>query len=655
MKLSSLYSRLGSLFNTKSIQLPKYYFLAVRLLLLMLIYSLYRLLFYWYNLDLFPEIGFNELTIIFLGGLRFDLTGLLYLNILYFMAVMLPFYFVYKTRYQTIGDAYFITINILGFLANSIDIVYFPFTLKRTTGSVFAEFQHEQGLISIFLNGFIDFWDVTLIFLVILLLFVWLVKSIKIKESSLPVKYYYIVHAALFPLMVWLMINGIRSGFGRYTRPIAVTDAGQYVKKPEQMALVLNTPFSIIRTITQNNFTIKKDFKSEAELEAVFTPIKHTHPDGPERKKNVVILIIESYSKEQSGRLNPFMQNGNYKGYTPFLDSLMGQSLYFTDAYATGRKSLDAIPAIIAGIPALNTHFVLSNYSTNKIRGLGHILKDRGYDLSFFHGAPNGSMGFNAIMKMLGFNKYFGKDEFNDDRFYDGTWGIYDEEFLQFFAKELDNMNEPFCSVLFTLSSHHPWDVPERYGNKFDDGPKRMFRTYRYMDWSMRQFFKTASKMPWYKNTLFVITADHAAYIYYDEYKNDIGALSIPMFFYTPDSSLMSEDNQVADQLDIFPTILDYLGINTPYFSFGSSLLDSTEERLACYYTRGSYRILQDSLVLQMQKNKPISLYNYLADRRLMHDLLGTMPVKEDHLEQKLRAIRQQFNNRLIRDEMTAE
>ena len=161
--------------------------------------------------------------------------------------------------------------------------------------------------------------------------------------------------------------------------------------------------------------------------------------------------------------------------------------------------------------------------------------------------------------------------------------------------------------------------------------------------------------MPWYKNTLFVITADHAAYLYNKEYMNDVGAFSIPIFFFTPDSSLMGVDNRVAHHPDIFPTILDHLGIETPYFSFGSSLLDSTEERMAFYYTHGNYRIFQDSLVLQFQNEKPLSLYNYLIDREQTNDLLSTKVDKREHLEKKLRAIRQQFTNRMIRNEMIAE
>ena len=633
---------------------PKYIFLTLRLSLLMLFYSLFRGLFYIYNADQFPDINPGGLLTIFIGGFRFDLAGLLYLNIIYFIFVLLPFYFTYKPLYQKSGNIIFILINIIGFFANSIDVVYYPFTLKRTTGSVFAEFKNEEGLFSVFLHGFIDYWHVTLFFILLSLFFIWIVKKIKIKKSGLSTKYFYIFHSVFLVVVIFFMINGIRSGFGRSSRPISIGDAGQYVDKPSQISIVLNTPFSIIRTLSQKKFSEIKDFKSTEELERVFTPLKSTQPKIKENHKNVIILVLESFSKEHSARLNPHRLGENYEGFIPFIDSLMGQSLYYTNAFASGRKSIDALPSIVAGIPYLGTHFVISNYSTNKVQGLGHILLNRGYHLSFFHGAPNGSMGFNSIMKMFGFENYFGKDEFNNDEYYE-TWGIYDEEFLQYFVMELNKMPQPFASVFFSLSSHHPWDVPERYGDKFDDGPKPMFRTVRYVDWAVKNFFKTASQMPWYKNTIFVITADHAAYIYHDAYKNDIGDFSIPLFFFTPDSSLQGKDTRVASQLDIFPTILDYLGIQTPYFSFGSSLLDSTMEKQAFYYSRGSYFILQDSLVLQMRKNKVVGLYNYFRDWEMNNNLAEMIPEEKNYLEKKMRAIRQQYTNRMIKNQLVPD
>jgi phosphoglycerol transferase MdoB-like AlkP superfamily enzyme len=638
----------------KPILLSKYLFLVSRLLILLAFYALFRGLFYWYNAEMFSDFSFSELLSVFYGGFRFDLIGILYLNFIYFLAVLLPFQFVYKAKFQSVLNYIFIGLNIIGFAANTFDTVFFPYTLKRTTGSIFKEFGNEEGLFSIFINGIFDFWQVTVLFFLFSVLFVFTIRLIKIQKSNLKPLYFYALHTALLPLLIFMMISGIRGGFGRYTRPLAINNAGQYVKSTKDMAIVLNTPFSVLRTFRQKSFKLRKDFE-EKQLDSLYTPVHHTSSkEQTLRKKNVVIIIMESFSRQHSGRLNPKVKNGNYKGFTPFLDSLMEHSLTLTNAYANGRKSIDAIPSVIAGIPTFKSHYVISNYSTNKLRGLGHILKDEGYDLAFFHGAPNGSMGFNSFMNLVGYDKYFGKDEFNDDRFYDGTWGIWDEEFLEYMAKESSKLKEPFSSVFFSVSSHHPFDVPERYEGDFKEGPHKILKCIGYSDYALRQFFKTASKMSWYNNTLFVITGDHGHIGYLEEYKNDIGDFAVPIIFYTPDGSLKGFDDRVAQHTDIFPTVIDHLNIDTPYFSFGSSLLNKENERLAFYYYRRSQILIKDSLAIKYSNNKFTELYNYILDPLLQTNLINENISQKSEMKNLYKAVLQQYTNRMIRNELTA-
>ncbi len=639
----------------KTLEIPKYVFLFSRLLILLVFYALFRLLFYWFNADMFSGLTFTELLTIFYGGYRFDLIGILYLNFIYFLIVLLPFQFIYNSKVQSVLNYIFIGINILGFAANTIDTAYYPYTLKRSTGSIFKEFKNEEGLVSVFLNGVLDFWQVTILFLLLSVLFVFIIYRLKIQKSNLKPLHFYALHTALLPLLIFLMLTGIRGGFGRSTRPLAINNAGQYVKSTKDMAIVLNTPFSVIRTLRQRTFTLRKYYTDE-QLEQLFSPIHRASPrkQSPQRK-NVVILIMESFSRQHSGKLNPKLENGNYEGYTPFLDSLMDHSLTFTNAYANGRKSIDAIPSIMAGIPTFGTHYVISNYSTNKLKGLGNILNEHEYDLAFFHGAPNGSMGFNAFMNLAGYKKYFGKTEFNDDRFYDGTWGVWDEEFLQFMIKENNKLKEPFSSVFFSISSHHPFDVPERYKGNFKEGPLKILKCVGYSDFALKQFFKTASKMSWFKNTLFVITGDHGSVSYFKEYKNDIGDFAVPIIFYTPDGSLKGFDNRVAQHADIFPTIIDYLNIDTPYFSFGSSLLNDESKGLAFYSYRGSQLFIKDSLAIRFSNDKFTALYNYLSDPFLTTNLIKEEMAQKSEMKSLFKAILQQFNNRMIRNELTVQ
>jgi phosphoglycerol transferase MdoB-like AlkP superfamily enzyme len=214
-------------------------------------------------------------------------------------------------------------------------------------------------------------------------------------------------------------------------------------------------------------------------------------------------------------------------------------------------------------------------------------------------------------------------------------------------------MRKPFFSVFFGLSSHHPWDLPKRYQGKFKEGPREFLQTVQYTDFAVRQFFKTVSKMSWYKNTLFVITADHGAYHYIDEYKTDVGTFAIPIIFFTPDGSLKGMDHRVAQQTDIFPTIVDYLKIKTSYFSFGSSLLDPNSQRMVFYHGSGSYKLLNDSLVIEYDGKKFTGVFNYKKDRLLHTNLIDSPFVEITLLQKTLRAVIQQYNNRMIQDKIT--
>ena len=133
--------------------------------------------------------------------------------------------------------------------------------------------------------------------------------------------------------------------------------------------------------------------------------------------------------------------------------------------------------------------------------------------------------------------------------------GVWDEEFFQFFANKLNTFQQPFCSAIFSVSSHHPFKVPTRYEGKFRKGPLPIHECIGYTDFSLKRFFATASKMPWYDSTLFVITADHANEPYFPEYKTNIGVYAAPVFFYKPGGSLKKAVVDIAQQIDIMPTI----------------------------------------------------------------------------------------------------
>ena len=304
-------------------------------------------------------------------------------------------------------------------------------------------------------------------------------------------------------------------------------------------------------------------------------PYKLYKRENVEPKPNIVIFILESFAKEYSGAFNRNTEIKNFVSYTPFFDSLATQSLIATNAFANGRQSIHGMSSVLAGIPSLKDAFTSSPYSNQKIQSIVSVSNEMGYDTSFFHGAPNGSMGFQGFGNILGFKHYYGKDEYNNDEDFDGMWAIWDEPFFQYFARTLNQKKSPFMATMFSASSHHPFKVPGKYGGKFKKGTLEIHAPIQYTDYSIKKFFETAKKMPWYNNTIFVFVADHTNQVAYPEYEKAINRFAVPILFYSPNPkyNLKGEINEPAQQMDIYPTLADLMGYNKRLRSWGRSLV----------------------------------------------------------------------------------
>ena len=310
------------------------------------------------------------------------------------------------------------------------------------------------------------------------------------------------------------------------------------------------------------------------------------------------------------------------------------------------------MPSILASLPSLETPYIISHYANNQVNGLASLLKRKGYYTAFFHGAPNGSMGFDSFSRMTGFDDYFGLDQYPDKNDFDGMWGVWDEPFFKFFAKELNSFPQPFMASIFSVSSHHPFEVPEKYKGKFKKGPAPILEVVGYTDFALKEFFNEIDSEPWFKNTLFVITADHTNESIHKEFQNNFGSYCIPVVFYKPGSDLKGVKNRIAQQIDIMPTILDYLNYDEEYIAFGNDLLDDSYESFA-YNTSGSaYQLYMKDHILDMIDNKPVGLYNFKTDKYLENNVMENEPELTRQMEEKLKAIIQSYNSRLIDNDL---
>jgi len=504
----------------------------------------------------------------------------------------------------------------------------------------------DGGFIDLLPSFLVDFWFVVLsIFLSIFLmvkLFLMIRPGEKKEMSSLR---FYLSNSFYFLLWTAFIVLGIRGG--TQLIPITVADASKRVN-PQLTPLVLNTPFTMIKSYGKKGLPELTYFSTE-EVAEIFDPVKSYEPlkDVPNSIENVVILIVESFSSEHSGYLS------GRKSFTPFLDSLMQESLVFKGT-ANGKRSIEGIPAILSSLPTFSSESFLNGpYAINQIEGLARTLNKNGYQSAFYHGGRNGTMNFDAYAKSAGFELYVGMDEYPNKEDYDGHWGIWDEEFLSFFEEELNTFKEPFFATVFTLSSHHPYSIPPRYKNKFPKGKQEIQESIAYTDFAIEQFFKKASSEAWFNRTLFVITADHTSEGAAPEYRNNLGQFSIPIVFYAPSDTLLKtrSHRSPVQQTDIFPSIIQYLGIQDSILYFGNSVFSEKEDAIAVTYY-GSYQVLDSSYLLQFSGSDPVALYAYKSDSLLENNIIDS--VDYTHLLRLQEALSQQYNTRMIQNKLQA-
>lgn len=630
-----------------------YWALFLRLLLAMFLFMLCRIGFYIYNLSYFPEMTTWNFLRILWGGFWFDLTAILYINLIILVLSIVPVDLRFRRGYQTLIKVFYYSLNGLALAANVMDFIYYKFTLRRTTADVFSQFENESNLIALFFRFLIDYWYAVLFWVLLMWIMVKLYNRIKVQGPLMQHRVaYYVVGILTIPLVVGLFIGAVRGGFRHSTRPITLSNAGEYVEHPSEVSLVLNTPFAIFRTLGKTKIQKINYFQNEQELSNIFTPVHVPNDSAVLRPDNVVVIILESFSKEFFGVFNK--GRVGYAGYTPFLDSLIQHSKTFEYSFANGRKSIDGLPSVMAGIPSLGVPYVLTPFASNRINSLGNLLHDKGYHTSFFHGAPNGSMGFNAFTNLAGFKHYYGKDEYGNNADFDGMWGIWDDRFFSFYADKLNEFPQPFMSAIFSVSSHHPFVVPEEFEGKFKGGEQPILKCIEYTDYSLRKFFEKASTMPWYKNTLFVITADHvSSNILFPESHTTRGQFSVPIIFFKPDNSLQEMSPAIAQQIDIMPSVLGYLGFDKPFVGYGRNVFDSTTTPFAFNYRDEIYNLFEGDYLLMFDGKRTISLFNFKQDLMLATDLKAQNPELVKTLERKIKAIIQQYNNRMVEDKLT--
>lgn len=623
---------------------------------LMVIYTILRLFFFIINHDFFTDVNSSEILRAFIVGLRFDISAIIILNLPLLILFNLPANITIYKSYKAFLLILFCLLNLIGITLNIADFGYYP-TIQRRL--MYEPYTAVADTIQMLPGLFINYMGLMLGFIISSGLFVFisykfLSKLIGYSKS----KFSFVKSALFFVVLILLAIIGIRGGL--QVKPIRNNNAFISDNRPLGY-LVLNSTYTVLNsyfqyTLEDYNFMKNEEAfliarqmvkaGNEEMLDSKFPFLRKRTGNGSGNKKNVVLFIMESWSAQFIGSIS------KTKTVTPFFDELAKQGILFNNFFASGQRSIEAVPSILASMPAIFQKSIIGSRSEMiKIRGLGSILNEHGYKTSFHHGAEYGSMGFDAFLKSIGFTDYYSKDEFDnyESKFDDGSWGIYDEPFFLDAAKKINGFNKPFCSVIFSLSSHDPYKLPQdkkALFNEFkDDTPFQ--KSMRYADYSLKTFFEYAKKQNWFNNTIFIITADHTLYTA----RNDIySSFNVPLLIYSPQNLQPKLIEQVGTHIDILPTILDLLNISTVHSSMGRSLFDSNTKGFGIMTFFPTFLMFSDTNIYVDDFDKKREFYIDFRSTKAENNELGKHIDRENEMNKLLRAFIQSATYAINKD-----
>ncbi|MBK9321922.1 MAG: LTA synthase family protein [Bdellovibrionaceae bacterium] len=615
--------------------------LAGLLLSALFFYWIARLEFLIWNWGQFQSKDLRDLVWAFFVGFRFDVSAVCMTLIPTVLLSFAPWPSRFHRHWQKVAFWLYTPLGLLFFLMNLGDSEFVNFVGRRFTYDglfIVSEISGKLGGI------FVTYWLLFSLNIALMALFVFV--SWKILHRNIQRKWHShrgseaLAYAFAVVLVLIIVVIGVRGGLQK--KPVNIVNSHIFVA-PILNNLVLNSTFTFLKSYGAETLSNETYFSDREKMLSYLNGagkgpslLETRRPNHPQ---NVVIIILESFGLEYMGAVH------GDQGYTPFLDSLAKKGLFFKNSYANARRSIEGVAAVLAGIPALMSEpFISSHFATNYFVGLGSLLSNHNYQTSFFHGGNNGTMYFDSFAKSAGFEKYYGANEYPNADDNDGTWGIYDEPFLRFMGQKLSESPQPLVAGFFSLSSHNPYKIPDQYKGRFPKGPLEILESIGYADYSLQKFFEEAATQPWYKDTLFVITADHTSLSFRPGYENELSRYKVPILFYHPTYKWPQgiDANQVVQQIDILPSILDFLGRENKETNYLGRSIFIPGERTATLHIDGRYFLVAKDYFLDWLKGKDINMYDQL-------DLNQKAPLSEprerkQELENRLKASVQYFN-----------
>jgi len=589
------------------------------LIYFVLFFAFWRIAFLLYNKADHPDFTFSEAAWSFIHGLRMDLSVISYILILPALLLMMMPIKIARYLHERLGKYFNGVIVVLTILlAANIFIFHFwgnlinyrALTYLSDTGQLLHSFSTGQIIVVVLFLA-----------LVIYLALYTFKKFCRVpKYDATNDKLIYKVGISL--TLGFVLITGIRGGWQMLpmNESLVSRSSNNFLNQVTlNPAWHLMYEVQLAGLLEKNPFNKMDESVSTQLVNDLFSNDNDSFPDVLSKKDpNIVVIILESHTSDVVGVL------GGEKNVSPFLDSLSKSSLLFNSVFSSGTRTDQGIVSILNGWPATPYHSIMR--STEKSKRLPSIPKDLktlGYSTAFYYGGESNFSNMNLYLMNQTFDHVYDKKDFPANT-PGGKWGVYDENLFKKQREDLSKTKEPFFSVMMTLSTHEPFDVPgeKRFpGNSEED----LFRNAAaYTDACVWNYLESVKNDPWYANTLFIILADHGHRLPWS--RNDLmpEARRIPMLFYGDVLLTKFKGRQIrklGGHHDLAATLLPQMGLSGANYKWSKNLLSTGSKEFAYY---------QSESVIGWKEGRNFYVYSYLEDRLLLTN------IKDKQVEKKL-------------------
>ncbi|MFC2074219.1 LTA synthase family protein [Campylobacterota bacterium] len=565
-----------------------------------------RIFFLFRYPETFASLTKSELLQTLLMGFRIDLVTFFTFVGVFIILLTLPLKTLSKLKVRKVLAILWALILFTILLVSMADILYFEFSRRHLSSEVFHLGNDTDLIVDMVFGSYVLYSFGSLLFLGGLL---YAFSKIFHFESRFIKKPLFAWFGTF--LIVFTILAGIR-GNVTGSKSLGVADAFA-VNKACSGNLALNGFFCVYRStegkINHVTMDTKEALKKTQELlytpKATFTseefPLMRSYKESIKKDYNIVIVLLESFGAEHLDGFTHYPE----LGVTPYFKELSQKSLKFNNFYSNGYRSIFGITSIFTGVslPAgfdyLGTGLELSNLSY-----LGQLAKENGYDTLSMQGSNRRSYRVDAVSHLAGFDEYYGAEDIpNVEEVEEGrspNTGTFDHNLLQFYHKKINTLKEPFISFAFTTTTHSDYHLPSKKYEKYPHDLKNYngtLNTLYYADSALKRFMQQCEKEPWFDNTIFIFTSDHGSGDAANPISENLRGkfvskpaiehFRIPLLMYAPKIFKAQEIDILGSQVDIFPTIVDYLGWKGEFTVLGNSLFDTKVKNRFVLYNGG--------------------------------------------------------------------